>query len=79
MSSDCDKATEVIYSYLDKEMTWMRRTRVRWHLRRCPPCTGAFAFEDRLRIVMRERCQEEIPADLLDRVRSMLRQVPPTL
>ena len=45
MSTGCEHAVEYVYHYLDQELTWARRTRIRWHLRRCNDCCGAFDFE----------------------------------
>ena len=70
----CDHAVEKIYFYLDGEITWYSRMRIKWHLRSCPPCEGAFKFEDRLRSVVREKSAEEIPPVLLERLRDSLRE-----
>ncbi len=68
----CDDAIARIYPYLDGEVTVLRRLLVRRHLRRCPPCDGAFAFEQRLKVVVRERTREEVPPEMLDRLRTYL-------
>jgi mycothiol system anti-sigma-R factor len=70
----CDHAVEKIYYYLDGEITWYSRMRISWHLRSCPPCEGAYSFEDKLRDVVREKSAEEVPAALLERLRSALRE-----
>ncbi len=74
MSRACDDAMAKIYPYLDDEMTWYRRTRIRYHLRRCPPCVSRFGFETRLRRVVRERAQEEPPPDMIMRLQAFLRE-----
>ena len=68
----CDDAISTIYPYLDGEMTVMRRMFVRLHLRRCSGCVGAFAFEQRLKMVIRERCQEEVPKEMIESLRSII-------
>ncbi|MDH5371804.1 MAG: hypothetical protein OEX97_02555 [Acidimicrobiia bacterium] len=68
----CVHAVEKIYYYLDGEITWYRRVRINWHLRSCQLCEGAFDFEDRLRSVIRANCSEEIPDDLINRLRSII-------
>ncbi len=70
----CDQAIAKVYDYLDDEMTWYRKVRIRYHLRRCPPCEVAFVFETRLREVVRERSQDECPAELLEKLHRMLRE-----
>lgn len=69
----CDHAVERIYFYLDGEINWYRRVRINWHLRSCRMCEGAFEFEDRLRSVVREKSSEDIPEELISRLRSILR------
>ena len=69
----CDHAVERIYFYLDGEINWYRRVRINWHLRSCRMCEGAFEFEDRLRSVVREKSSEDIPEELISRLRNILR------
>ena len=72
----CDHAVERIYFYLDGEINWYRRVRINWHLRSCRMCDGAFEFEDRLRSVVREKSSEDIPEELISRLRNILRDEP---
>jgi len=73
MSSACDHAIEHIYFYLDDEqLSWYRRMRIRWHLRKCSYCCGAFDFEQRLLEVVRVRGREEPPPELFERLRTLL-------
>ncbi len=74
MSAGCDHAVEYIYHYLDQEITWSRRTRIRWHLRRCHQCCDAFDFEARLKTVIRERGRDEPPPELFDRLRALIEE-----
>ncbi len=74
MSSGCNHAIEYVYEYIDHELTWSRRVRVRWHLRRCPGCGDAFGFEERLKVLISERCCDEPPAELYDRLRALIRE-----
>jgi hypothetical protein len=43
------------------------------HLEECPPCGGAFAFEERLMVVIRSGLREEIPPAVVDRLRAAIR------
>ena len=72
--SKCNQAVERIYHYLDDEINWYRRMRINWHLRSCPPCEGAFEFENRLRLVVREKSAEDVPAEFIERLRGLLRE-----
>jgi len=71
-NKSCDDAITKIYGYLDGEISAVKRMMVRLHLRRCSGCEDAFMFESRLKVVIRERCQEEVPADVLAKLRSIV-------
>ena len=77
MSRGCEHAVEYVYQFLDGETTWMHRARIRYHLKKCVECDGAFAFETRLRTVIRERGRDEPPAELIDRLRTLLHEDEP--
>jgi len=70
----CEQAVERIYFYLDGEITWYRRFRINRHLRSCWMCEGAYDFEHRFRSVVRDKCSEEVPEELLERLRRVLRE-----
>lgn len=74
MREKCSEAIAQVYQYLDAEMTWWRRKRVRWHLRKCRGCDGAFRFEAHLKSLVRRGCAEDAPPELLERLRSFLRE-----
>jgi mycothiol system anti-sigma-R factor len=74
MSRKCDEAQEKLYLYLDREMTWYRRARVRWHLWRCPPCYDGFQFERKLKLRIRKDCAETVSPELYERLRAYLDQ-----
>ena len=74
MSRYCEKSAALMYSYLDKEVTVVRRIRIRMHLRRCPPCGHGFDFEAKLKDRIRRDCHEEPPAELFDRLHAFLQQ-----
>jgi len=76
MSHNCDKAQALAYRYLDGEMGWFGRARVRWHLRRCPPCEHGFHFEEFLKQRVHDGCHEEIPTVVYERLRVVLRELP---
>ena len=69
----CDDAMARLYPYLDGELTAFRRWRVKAHLRNCDGCDGAYSFEERLKLVIRERCAEDVPDEFMERLRSVLR------
>jgi mycothiol system anti-sigma-R factor len=77
MSRGCNHAIEYVYHYLDREITWVRRMRIRWHLRKCHACDGAFAFEQRVKAVVRQKGREEPPPELVERLRALIQEEGP--
>ena len=74
MAHNCDQAIEEMYYFLDGEITWYKRIRIRRHLRRCHTCDDAFAFETRFKSIVRQRSREEPPPELIDRLRTFLHE-----
>ncbi len=74
MAHNCEDAVQEMYYFLDGEMTWYKRVRVRRHLRRCHGCTDAFAFETRVKSVIQRKCREDPPPELIDRLRAFLQE-----
>lgn len=72
MKPVCDQALSEIYLYLDRELTWWRRRRIRRHLAACPGCLDGFSFEQRLKVVVRDCLAEEVPPDLLARLKAII-------
>jgi mycothiol system anti-sigma-R factor len=74
MNSGCRHAIEHIYFYLDEEISLVRASRIRLHLRHCPHCTDAFAFERRLKVVLSERSRAEPPPELFATLRALIQE-----
>lgn len=74
MKTDCRKAQEKVYNYLDGEMGRLATWRVRRHLRRCPPCTDGFSFESKLQQKIRQDCVDDVPEELMVRITTLLRK-----
>ncbi len=75
MGSHCTEAAELLYHYIDGELTEERRVLISSHLDDCPPCLDAFDFEAELRIVVSQRCQERVPEELRQRVAEAIRRL----
>lgn len=75
MSEHCRDAVEVLYLYLDGELTEERRVVIRHHLDDCPPCFEAFDFEVELRVVIAQKCRDHVPESLVMRVAEALRRL----
>ncbi|MBA3268355.1 MAG: mycothiol system anti-sigma-R factor [Acidimicrobiia bacterium] len=72
MGSHCTEAAELLYHYIDGELTEERRMLISAHLDDCPPCLDAFDFEAELRVVVAERCRDRVPDELRQRVADAL-------
>ncbi len=73
MSQNCDDSLERMYLYIDNELDAASAEVIRYHISDCPPCSDVFSFEERLKVVVRTRLAEDVPADLLDRLRAVIR------
>ena len=73
MSKHCDEALENLYLYLDSELDAVSSERIRAHLDECQGCGPMFDFESRLKSVVRERLDEDVPDRVVDKVRAALR------
>lgn len=70
---DCDEALANLYLYLDSELDEISTERIRAHLEVCGGCLGPFDFERRLKMVVRQRLDEEVPREFVVRVREAIR------
>ncbi|MEX2655643.1 MAG: zf-HC2 domain-containing protein [Acidimicrobiia bacterium] len=73
MSEHCKEALEKLYAYLDRELDADSLTAIRTHVEECPPCGGAFVFEEKLLTVIRAGLREEVPQVVVDRIRAAIR------
>lgn len=65
---DCNETLRELYQYLDGELTDDDRANIARHLHDCSPCLEAFDFEAELRAVVRNRCADQAPESLRQRV-----------
>jgi mycothiol system anti-sigma-R factor len=75
MGRQCFETWELLYHYIDGELSEDRRVVISRHLVDCPPCGDAFEFESELRVVIAERCREQVPESLRQRVAEAIRRV----
>ena len=69
---NCTEAVHVLYHFLDGELTPERKLLIEYHLDACQHCLEAFEFELELRVLIKERCREHVPDDLILRVKDLL-------
>lgn len=73
MSRNCEESLAQIYTYLDGELDAVAVKQIKEHLQDCPPCESAFAFEEKLKVVVRTHLQEEVPEVVIQRLRTVIR------
>jgi mycothiol system anti-sigma-R factor len=71
---DCDDAVHRLYDFLDGELDDDRRAHIKQHLDECLPCLEAFDFEAELRMVIAQKCREQVPDHLRQRIFQALQQ-----
>lgn len=71
---DCEEVLREIELYLDGEIQDRSlRREIDVHLSACSPCLDRADFRRRLKSIVHEKCgREEIPSNLLERIRSVL-------
>jgi mycothiol system anti-sigma-R factor len=69
---NCDEALQELYTFLDGELTEQKRSVIKHHLDDCSPCLEVYDFEAELRLVIKHRCQEQVPDSLRQKVANKL-------
>lgn len=65
---ECNDAVHRLYHFLDGELTGEKRAEIQRHLDECLPCLEAFDFEAELRIVIAQKCRDQVPESLRLRI-----------
>jgi mycothiol system anti-sigma-R factor len=71
-TGNCDEALQELYTFLDGELTEQKRSKIKTHLDDCSPCLEVYDFEAELRMVIKHRCQEQVPDTLRQKVAQKL-------
>jgi mycothiol system anti-sigma-R factor len=72
MSHNCSQATKQLYQYLDAELDEKTASSLKSHLEDCGGCSGSFDFERRLKKVITMHLDEDMPENLLAKVRALI-------
>lgn len=73
MSHECEESLAYLYTFIDGEVDDTELVgRIEQHLEDCPPCGASFSFEERLKVVVRRKLQEEVPPGVIERIRTVL-------
>ena len=68
MDETCRQILTSLGTYLDGEIYGDVETVVAEHLADCPPCLDRADFERELKALLANRCREQAPSGLVDRV-----------
>ena len=74
--TDCSEALLRIYEYLDGELGPEECAKIQAHLDECAPCAEPYDFYAELRRCVQQRCQDQAPPELLDRIATALQHEP---
>lgn len=77
-AGNCDDVLRQLYSFIDGWLTDDRRSRITNHLDECGHCVGVYDFEAELRSVVARHAYCEVPADLKQRIFSLLSSESPS-
>ncbi len=69
---DCEDLFGKLDLFMDRELPQHELDRLETHLAHCLPCAGRRDFESQLRAVVRDRCSDQAPDDLVRRIRARL-------
>jgi mycothiol system anti-sigma-R factor len=69
---DCEALIDRLYAYLDGEIEGLDRDEIRSHLEECGGCNEHADFERTVLELVKSKCCEQAPTDLLSRLRAAL-------
>ena len=70
---NCEQALKQILEYIDHELGEHERAAVAEHLHTCKSCFSRMEFERRLKEKVGALCDEEVPAQLGERIKGLLK------
>ena len=74
---ECSNALQDLWTFIDGELTDTKRAHITSHLDDCPPCYEAYDFEVELRVVVSQRCRDEVPEELRNRIADIISSIEP--
>lgn len=66
--ADCNDTLREMYAFLDGEVSPHLKRQIEVHLADCTDCLGAFEFHLELKQVIVEKCRDEVPPGLAERI-----------
>jgi len=74
-SVSCAQVIKEVWTLLDGECTAESREQLLQHLQRCPGCFEHYGIEERVKVLISTKCQEEkAPEGLSERIRLEIRR-----
>lgn len=70
----CNDALEELHEFLHGELTDEKRAAIKAHLDDCEPCLDKFDFEHDLREMLKQRCRDQVPQEMRDRIARLINQ-----
>ncbi|MBL0776993.1 MULTISPECIES: mycothiol system anti-sigma-R factor [Streptomyces] len=71
--TDCSEVLDHLYEFLDHEMPDSDSNKIRTHFDECSPCLEKYGLEQAVKKLVKRCCgQDDVPADLRDKVISRL-------
>ena len=70
--SACEETIHELYHFLAGELTDAKRKEIEFHLNHCGPCVDIVSFESDLRRVIADRCREQVPKNLRDKIAQLI-------
>ena len=70
---DCEQALKRIFEYIDHELGEHQHSALEQHLRTCKSCFSRMEFERRLKEKLGALCDDEVPPQLGERIKGLLK------
>ncbi|MEX1141099.1 MAG: zf-HC2 domain-containing protein [Thermoleophilaceae bacterium] len=71
----CSDAARQLWEYLDGAVEGAQLERLEEHLARCRRCCAELEFAEELRACLRQSADEQVPADVMDRLNATLEEL----
>jgi mycothiol system anti-sigma-R factor len=65
----CRKIVEKVFLYIDGEIAGVECAQIEAHLEACQDCLRHYGFEIRIKDVVRRKCSEPAPVEMIERLR----------
>jgi mycothiol system anti-sigma-R factor len=76
--ADCEETLHELYAFLDDELGPEARKAIEAHLNSCTDCFQAFDFHAELQLVIKEKCHDEPPPALFEKIALLFEADPGT-